>query len=67
LSLSTISSLDDHVSVVDKIKISIVWHFRNEVEISFDIETEFLIEFTLGGLSFPFINVDDIPLLMDLS
>jgi len=67
LSVSAILGLDDHVSVVDKIKISTVWKLRDDEEWSFDIETEFFIQFSLSWLTFPFVNVDNVPLLMDSS
>jgi hypothetical protein len=35
------------------------------VEISFDIEAELFIEFSLLWLSLPFVNIHDIPLLVD--
>jgi hypothetical protein len=37
------------------------------MEWSFDVESKFFVEFTLGWLTLPFVNEDDIPLLMDLS
>jgi hypothetical protein len=37
------------------------------VEISFNIETEHFVEFSLNWFLFIFINIDDIPLLVDLS
>jgi hypothetical protein len=37
------------------------------MEWSFDIESKFFIEFSLGGFTLPLINVDYIPLLMDLT
>jgi hypothetical protein len=37
------------------------------MEWSFDVESIFFIEFTLGGFTLPFINIDDVPLLMDLT
>jgi len=64
LGSSTVWNLNDHVSVVNQVKVSVVWKLGNNVEISFDVETESLIEFSLGWLSLPFINVDDIPLLV---
>ena len=67
LSLSCIWSLDYHVSVVDKIKISMSRHSRDNVEISFNIQSEVWAELTLGWLTLPFINVDNVPLLMDLT
>jgi hypothetical protein len=37
------------------------------MEWSFDVESKFFVEFTLGWFTLPFVNEDDIPLLMDLS
>jgi len=37
------------------------------VEISFNIQSEVWAELTLGWLALPFINVDNVPLLMDLT
>jgi hypothetical protein len=37
------------------------------MEWSFDIESKFFIEFTLGWFTLPFVNEDDIPLLVDFS
>jgi hypothetical protein len=37
------------------------------VEISFDIETEFIVEFSFSWFSLPFISIDDVPLLVDIS
>ena len=65
LSLSSISSLDDHVSVVDEIKISVCWQFRDDVEWSFNIESEHLVEFSLLWIFWHFVSVDDIPLLVE--
>jgi hypothetical protein len=65
LGVSSISSLDDHVSVVDKIKVSSWWQLGDDVEWSFDIEAEFFIEFSFSWFSLPFIGIDDIPLLVD--
>jgi hypothetical protein len=67
LSSSTVSSLDDHVSVVDEIEISVLSHMRDNVESSVNIEAELLIELTLGWFFHPFISIDDIELLVDLS
>jgi hypothetical protein len=35
------------------------------VEISFNIETELFVEFSLSWLTLPFISIDDVPLLVD--
>ena len=65
LSVSAILSLDDHVSVVDQIEVSVFIQLRDDVEWSFDIESEFLIEFSLLWFLWVFININDIPLLVD--
>jgi hypothetical protein len=67
LSLLSISSLDNHVSIVDDLKISSWTQSWNNMEWSFDVKSKFFIEFTLGWLTLPFVNEDNIPLLMDLS
>jgi hypothetical protein len=67
LSLSTIWNLDDHVSVVDEVEVSVVWKFGDNIEISFDVKSESFIEFSLGGFSLPFISIHNVPLLVDLS
>jgi hypothetical protein len=67
LSLSSILNLNDHVSVIDQIKISIAWQFGDNVEVSFNIESKPLIEFSLDWLTLPFINIDDIKLLVDFA
>jgi hypothetical protein len=66
LSFSTVCNLDNHVPVVDQVEVSVLWKLRDNIEISLNIETESLVELSLGWLSLPFINVDDIPLLMNL-
>jgi hypothetical protein len=65
LGVSSIGCLDDHVSVVDQVKIFVAWQFRNNVEVSFDIESELLVEFSFAWFSLPFISVDNIPFLCD--
>jgi len=37
------------------------------MEWSFDVESEFFIEFSLCWFTLPFVNIDNVPLLMDLS
>jgi hypothetical protein len=37
------------------------------MEWSFDVESKFFIEFTLGWFTLPFVNENDIPLLVDFS
>jgi len=67
LSLSTIWCLDHHVSVVDQVKVSTIWKLGDNVEVSLNIESESIVELSLGWLSLPLINVDNVPLLVDLS
>jgi len=64
LSISSIWCLDNHVSVVDKIKVSVFFHLWYNMEIFLDNETELFIHFTLAWFTFPFVNIDDVPLLM---
>jgi hypothetical protein len=66
LSSSTIWSLDDHVSIVDKVEVSIVWELRYDVEISFDVQTKLLVKFSFAWFSLPLISIDNVPLLVDL-
>jgi hypothetical protein len=65
LGVSSVWSLDNHVSVVDKIEVSILFQLRNNMEVFFYNESEFLVHFSFSGLTFPFIDVDDVPLLMN--
>jgi hypothetical protein len=65
LGSSAIWNLDDHVPVVDKVEISVVWKLRYNVEVSLYIKTESFIELSFSWLTLPFINVDNVPLLMD--
>jgi len=67
LSLSAISNLDDHVSVVDQVKISAIWELGYDVEVSLNVKSELLVELTLGWLLLIFININDFPSLVDLS
>jgi hypothetical protein len=62
LSLSSIWSLDDHVPVIDKVEISIAWHSRDNIEISFNIESELLVQFSLSWLII-LIYINNLPLL----
>jgi hypothetical protein len=64
LGLSAIWCLDDHVSVVDQIEISVGSHLRNNVEISFNDKSESFVLFTLLWLRVV-INIDDVPLLSE--
>jgi hypothetical protein len=43
LCISSILSLDDHVSVVNQVKVSSTWQFRDDVEISFNVESEMFV------------------------
>jgi hypothetical protein len=65
LSVSTIRSFDDHVPVVDKIKVSIFFHLRYNMEVFLDNESEFFIHLSFSWFTFPFINVDNVPLLVE--
>jgi hypothetical protein len=67
LGASSVWYLDDHVSVVNEIEVSVILHLRDNVEWSFNVETEVFIEFTLLWLIWIFISIDDIPLLVDFS
>ena len=67
LSISSIGCLQDHVSVVDEIKVSAIWEFGDDVEVSFDIKSESFIEFSFSWFTLPFIDVDNVPLLVDSS
>jgi len=62
LSLSSIRCLDNHVSVVDEIEISSTWQCRDNIEISFDVESELLIQLSLLWLRV-IVNINDLPLL----
>jgi hypothetical protein len=67
LCVSSIRDFDDHISVIDQVKVSTTWQFRDNVEVSFNIETESLVELTFLWFSLPLINVHDIPLLIDFA
>jgi hypothetical protein len=64
LSISSVWSLDDHVPVIDEIKVSVFSHLGDNVEVFLNNESEFFIHLSFFRLSFPFINVDDVPLLV---
>jgi len=64
LSISSVWSLNDHVSVVDQIKVSVLFHLRYNVEVFFNNKTVFFIELSLYWFTLPFINVDNVPLLV---
>jgi len=63
LSLVTVWSLDDHVSVVDNFKVSVSSKGRLDVEWSLDVKSIFFIEFSLSWFTRPFISIDNFPLL----
>jgi hypothetical protein len=65
LCISSIVSLDDQVSVVDDINISSTWHCRDDIEISFDEETELVIQLSLLWLRV-LVNVNNLPLLSEI-
>jgi hypothetical protein len=65
LTFLSILGLDDHVSVVDDLKISSRSQSRLNVEWSLDVKSVFFIEFSLSRFTLPFIGIDDIPLLGD--
>jgi hypothetical protein len=65
LCISSILSLDDHVSVVNQVKISSTWQCRDDVEISFDIESELFIQLSLLWLRV-LVNIDNLPLLSEI-
>jgi hypothetical protein len=67
LGVSSISCLDNHVSVVDQVKVLVGWELGNNVERSLDIKTEVFAEFSLDWLLLPFIFIDNIEQLVDLS
>jgi hypothetical protein len=63
LSVSSVLGLDNHISIVDQVKILMGIHSRDNVEWSLDIESEVFIEFSLSWLTLPFISLDNFPLL----
>jgi hypothetical protein len=67
LSSSAIWNLDDHVSVVDQVKVSVLWQLRDNVEVSLNIESELFVKLSLTWLTLPLVDVNNIPLLIDLS
>ena len=67
LGLSSIWSLDHHVSIVDQVKVSVFIKLGNNVEVSLNNKTEVLIEFSLDWLLWIFIGIDDVELLVDLA
>ena len=65
LGVSSVSSLDDHVFVVNQVKVSMFSELRDDVEWSFDVQTKLFIELSLNWFSWVFISIDDIPLLVE--
>ena len=64
---SSVSNLDNHVSVVNNIKVSSRSHMCDNMEISLNVETEVFVELSLGWFSLPLIMIDNIELLINLS
>ena len=70
LTLVAVWLLDDNLlrrCWVNSLEISSSWKHRNNVEWSFNIETEVLVEFSLLWFALEVFNIDDIPKLVDLS
>ena len=67
LGSSSISNLDDHVSVIDQVKVSSLWKLRDNVKISLNVKSELLVELTLSWLLLVLVNIDYLPSLVDLS
>jgi hypothetical protein len=56
-------SLEDHVGSSKHLSNSVEWKFRDKIEWSVDVETEFFIQSL--GLSFgSFVKIDDLPFLV---
>jgi len=66
LSVSTISDLNNKV-IANKIKVSVLWQLRNDIEWSFNIEAELLVIFSLLWFFWIYISIDHIPLLVNLT
>jgi len=64
LGVSSIWCLDDHISIVDKVKIPVFFHLRNNMEVFLNNESEFFIHLSLLWFWFPLIDIDDVPLLV---
>jgi len=64
LSVSSIWCLNDHISIVDKVKIPVFFHLRNNMEVFLNNESEFFIHLSLLWFWFPLIDIDDVPLLV---
>jgi hypothetical protein len=67
LGASSIWCLDNHIPVVDEIEVSMRWQLSDNVEVSFNIETKVCVELSFYWFSFPFISIDNIPLLVKCS
>jgi hypothetical protein len=67
LSVSGVRCLDNHISIVYQVKVSARFQLGYDMEISFDIQTEIFVQFSLSWFTLPLINIDDVPLLVDLS
>jgi hypothetical protein len=67
LSSSLVGCLDHKVSIADQVKISSWGQGWDNVEVFINDKTEVFVHLSLGWLSLPFINIDDIPLLVDSS
>ena len=67
LGLSSIWCLNDHVSVVDQVEVSVFAHLRDNVEVSLNEKTEVFVKFSLNWFSWILVNIDDVPLLVNLS
>jgi hypothetical protein len=63
LSVSSIWCLDDHISIVDQVKVSVIWQLRNDVEWSLNKESKLLVKLSFLRFTLPFVNVHDVPLL----
>jgi hypothetical protein len=67
LSASSISCLDDHVSVIDQVKIFVGWKLGDNVEWSFNIEAKVFAQLSLNRFFLPFILIDDVKELLDFA
>lgn len=64
LSFSSVWSLDYHVSVVDEIKVSVLFQLGDNVEITLNNKTNVFVQFSFDWFRFPLININNVPLLM---
>lgn len=64
LSTSTIWGLDNHISIVNQVEVSVFFELRDDVEVFFDNEAILFVKFALHWISFPFIYINNVPLLM---